>query len=163
MWQCDDSNANWVCGVDPSDCTNTFSLPVGYIDDNRDVSVTAIVALPSVYTAATATQSGAASTGGATVTMTVTVTASLSNFATSKSSNTSTVGLGAGLGGGLPLLAALFASLFLLYRTHMKLKSCERSPEMSRSQLQSQTYPLTWQPQQEADSGHVHEAPSSRP
>jgi hypothetical protein len=67
MRQCDGSDSEWVCGLDPSDCTNKFSLPVGYIEDNRDVSLTAIIALPSVYSASPTTVSATLTTERATV------------------------------------------------------------------------------------------------
>jgi hypothetical protein len=112
MRQCDGSDSEWVSGLDPSDCTNAFSLPVGYIDENRDVSLTAVIALPSVYSAATATGSATVATERAMVTTTVTATASARGSA--MNNNATAIGFGAGLGVGLPLLAALLVSLILL-------------------------------------------------
>jgi len=159
MRQCNGQDEYWVCGQDPSDCTTNFTLPWGYIDDRRAVSVSAIEAIPSVYSAETRS-----------VTVTATVTTSVytvsgsstSSSASSGSDKSTTVGLGVGLGVGLALLAMLIPSLFLLYRAHKKIKALRDGYQMTGGEMESQPRPNNWQPNHEADSADVYEAPGSQ-
>jgi hypothetical protein len=133
MRECPGEDGVWMCGLDPTDCTNTFSLPFGYINDNRNTTLGAILALPSAYTSstsetgsATVTKTVLATVTASTITNTVlaTVTASTSAISSpnSEKDNATTIGLGTGIGIGLPLLVALCVSLWLLYRAHKRIK-----------------------------------------
>ena len=161
MRECPGDIGIWMCGLDPSNCTNAFVLPFGYIDDNRDTTLSAIVALPTPYT------SSASETGSATVTKTVlaTVTASTSAISapTSKKDNATTIGLGAGLGVGLPLLFALCVSLWLLYRAHKRIKVLGSRHATAGSEIPNQGDFTKWQPPQEIDGRRVHEVSAVRP
>ena len=136
--QCNGPSQRWQCGTYVDDCTldNSFGLPIGYIDDNRSTTLSAIIALPTAYTQASAgtvptatttvTQVSAGTGPTATRTVTVTRTATAQPSPTAKSSDVATLGLSTGLGVGLPLLAALCFSLFLLYRARKMLNAPER-------------------------------------
>ena len=164
MRQCDNTDRDWVCGLDTSNCESPTYIPFtvswGYVDDNRKVNIPGIIAVPSMNSAAAATATGSV----ATVTTTVTATPSPVSSATPKTNSTLTVGLGAGLGVGLPLLAALLFTLFLLYRARKTLRNVKSaSGQVPTSEVQSQSYPLKWQTRQEPDSGYIHEAGAGRP
>jgi hypothetical protein len=116
------------------------------------MSVSAIEAVPSVYS----------ETRSVTVTATVTTSvsgSSASSSASSGSEKSTMVGLGVGLGVGLALLAALTTSLFLLYRAHQKIKPPRDGYQMTGGEVKSQPRPDQWQPEHEADSAGVYEAP----
>lgn len=167
--QCDDSDTNWVCGVDQSNCNNSFQVAVGYVDDNRDQTLSAILALPSVYTASAAAATSGSGLSSGTVTKTVTPTATSSSSAKSpqstESNNATTIGLGTGLGIGLPLLSALCVSLFLLWRAQKKIQALQSGHQVARSELQDHAHPdpVKWQPKHEMDTQYVYEVPGSRP
>jgi len=112
--QCDNDNNDWVCGMDSSNCTDTFTVAFGFVDDMRNSSVNNILADGSVV-------NGTAATSTVMVTVTATATASAgTSFGTpagSSSSSTLAAGLGAGLGVGVPLLIALTTALFFLQKT----------------------------------------------
>ena len=161
--QCDGTDNAWVCGTNASDCTNSFRLPNGFADDNRNVKLEAIVSLPSVYTS-TVTVSGSGSVVTGTATATAAASASMLPFQNSESKSGTTIGLGAGLGVGVPLLAALCVSLFLLHSAHQKIKSLTNGREVRETALQGLADPvnLNWQPKHEMDAGgnhHVRELP----
>ena len=111
--------------MDPANCTNSFTVAYGYVDDKRNSSVNNILADGSVINGTAATSTvvvtvTAAATSSASCTVSGTPassTGSPSCTDTSSSSSALTAGLGAGLGVGVPLLIALATSLFFLQKT----------------------------------------------
>jgi hypothetical protein len=131
MRQCDESDSEWVCGLDPSDSTNNCSLPVGYTDDNQGRELNCNHSTPIGVLCSNATGSATATTERATVTTTVTATASVRISA--KNNNSTTIGFGVGLGVELSLLAALLGSLLFLYRGTQEAESFWKwSPNVKR-------------------------------
>lgn len=138
--QCDNTNDQWVCGQDPSNCKNHFSVPSGFVDDRRVDAQSAFLNLPSacstVSVASSRTQTASSTNGLATGTgdlqrTTATVIQSSTSGAVasatsgSSSSAAMTAGLGAGLGVGIPLLIALLTSLFFLARAEKQIKQLQ--------------------------------------
>lgn len=105
----------WVLGEDSANCTNYFQVAIGYIDDNRDQILSAIIALPSVYTEAVLASAVATTvTEPASVTLTTTVTATATSSSSTQDTPASTIRRGVGVGVEIPLLLALLTSLFFL-------------------------------------------------
>jgi hypothetical protein len=70
--------------------------------------------------------------------------------------------MGVGFGVGLPLLLALLASLFFLWTAHKRIRTLQGGRRDASSELKSQLARpdiAKWQPNQEIDSGYIHEAP----
>lgn len=122
--QCANDNFNWICGMNSSDCTNSFSLPWGYVDDKRNSSVNNILAdgpttHKGVYAAATETVVVTVTMGPGPAFTSTTEAAGANATPTCSPSSSSTIaaGLGAGLGVGIPLLIALSTALIFLRKT----------------------------------------------
>ena len=160
MRECPGQVGVWTCGLDPSNCTNSFSIPSGYLDDNRDTTLSAIVALPAPYT------SSSLGTDPATVTKTVlaTVTASTSAMSSPsfKNDNATTIGLGTGLGVGLPLLLALCVSLWFLHRAQKRIKVLGTGNNSPRIEIQNQGDSTKWPLSHEIDGRYVYEVPAAK-
>ena len=130
--QCDNSISSWVCGQDPSDCSNNFTIPPGYINDKRPATQSGFLALPSVYTAAAQATETVTKTVTGTHADTGTATSSCNNTAVANGTltcgkdNSTTVGLAAGLGAGIPLLVLLVASLMILFRERKHVKRLQQ-------------------------------------
>ena len=164
--QCDGTNDYWICGQDVSDCSRNFTVPKGYVDDEREGSHSVYLNIPTAVAASFA-PSSAAVTVSITVTTSVptTVTAapasSAFDAASSKSCSETTIGLGAGLGVGIPLLIAVMISQVLLWRAHRKIRHLQH---IGPSQQQHQPLKELDASRQlaEIDGQNIHEAPDQK-
>ena len=154
--QCDGQNDFWTCGQDVSSCSNSFTVPKGYIDDRREGSHSVYSNIPTAVAASFA-PSAAATTVSITVTAsTASLTSTISNTGTTQSCSETTVGLRAGLGVGIPLLLAVVVSQVLLWRANKKVQHLRRTDQHQHQPLRelgADRYHA------EIDGRNIHEAP----
>ncbi|ORY66113.1 uncharacterized protein BCR38DRAFT_429251 [Pseudomassariella vexata] len=111
--QCNNQSTIWTCRGDVNECTNNFTIPTGYINDHRDSSSSGVM-----YVVGNSTSVGESSDRA---------------VDTAKS----WTGLGVGLGVGLPLLLALTASLWFLWKARRELTDMRRYRPGDSAQNQS--------------------------
>ncbi|MCJ1374568.1 hypothetical protein MMC20_005800 [Loxospora ochrophaea] len=118
--QCNDQNNNWVCSRDPSDCSNSFEVPWGFVDDHRTGNLSNVLYPPQPSsTSSNSSQTSAAATNSLSAAPASAPTASgPANFDTSScpTTNLSWREAAIGAGVGVPLAVALAISLALLVR-----------------------------------------------
>jgi hypothetical protein len=140
-----------------------FTVVPGYVEDKRAAEQTpAILTLPQAYTKAVP-EGSAAITVTATVASSQTASSATCLTAPKRHSKEKEIGLGV----GLPLLLALLAALFLIYRSDRKLKALRnqhKSVDNSPSNYGTQaTGRWSMDPVHEAPKSNVvYEAPGNQ-